>query len=79
MESKDQLLIDGREKVGLKKSKNPKAFINYSKTIDGNYENLGTYNPRNKKRVLIVFDDMVADIKSNKKLGPTDFISKSYF
>ena len=29
-ESKYQLLINGREKVGIKTLKNPKAFINYS-------------------------------------------------
>ena len=39
-ESKYQLLINKREKVGIKKFKNPKAFINYSQTIDDVYENL---------------------------------------
>ena len=33
-ESKYQLLIKGREKVGIKKWKNSKAFIHYSQTID---------------------------------------------
>ena len=33
-ESKYQLLINGREKVRIKKLKNPKAFIDYSKTVD---------------------------------------------
>ena len=28
------------------------------------------YNPTKKKRVLIVFDDMIADMESNKKLSP---------
>ena len=28
------------------------------------------YNPRKKRRVLIVFDDMIADMESNKKLSP---------
>ena len=31
--SKYQLLINGREKVGIKKLKNSKAFIDYSQTI----------------------------------------------
>ena len=31
------------------------------------YENLEDYNPAKKIRVLIVFDDMIGDIKSNKK------------
>ena len=33
-ESKYQLLINGREKVGIENLKNPKAFIDYSQTID---------------------------------------------
>ena len=44
-ESKYQLLINGREKVGIENLKNPKAFIDYSQTIDDVYENLEDYNP----------------------------------
>ena len=64
------MLINGREKVETKKLRNSKAFINYSQTIDDVYENLEDYNPTEKRRVLIVFDDMIADIESNKKLSP---------
>ena len=39
-ESKYQLLINRREKVGIENLKNPKAFIDYSQTIDDVYENL---------------------------------------
>ena len=39
-ESKYQLLLNGREKVGIKTLKNPKAFIDYSQTTDDVYENL---------------------------------------
>ena len=74
--------------------KNPKTFIDYSETIDEVYENLENYNPTNKRRVLIVLDDTIADMESNKKLNPivTElflrrrkrnisfvFIPKSYF
>ena len=31
------------------------------------YENIGLYNPNRKRKVLIVFDDMIADIMTNKK------------
>ena len=51
-EPKYQLLINAREKVGIKKSKNLKAFTDYSQTIDDVYENLKEYNPTKKKRVL---------------------------
>ena len=63
----NQLFINGRENVGIKILKNPKAFIDYSQTIDDVYENLEDYNLKKKKKMLIVFDDMIADMKSNKK------------
>ena len=63
------MLINRREKVGIKKSKIPKAFIHYSQTIDDVYENLEDYNPTMKRKVLIVFDDMIADMEANKKLN----------
>ena len=66
LESKYQLLINGREKVGNEILKNPKSFINYSQIIDDVYENLEDYNPTNIRRVLIVFDDMIVDMESNK-------------
>ena len=48
----------------------PKAFIDYLQTIDDVYENLEVYNPTKERRVLIVFDDMIAVMESNKKLSP---------
>ena len=68
-ESKYQLLSNGREKVRIKKLKNPKAFIDYSETINDVYENLEDYNPTKKRKLFIVFDDMIADIESNEKLN----------
>ena len=69
-ESKYQLLINGREKVGTKKQKKPKAFIDYSQIIDNVYENLEDYNPTKKRKVLILFDYMTADMEANKTLSP---------
>ena len=69
-ESKYQLLINGREKVRIKTLKNPKAFIDYSQTIDEFLKNLEEYNPTKKRRVLIVFHNMIAEMESNKKLSP---------
>ena len=66
-ESKYQLLINGKEKVGIENLKCPKAFIDYSQTIDNVYENLEDYNQTKKRRVLIVFDDVIADTESNNK------------
>ena len=63
-ESKYQLLINEREKVGIKKTKNLKAFI------DDFYENLEDYNPTKKRKLLVVFNDMTTRMESNRTLSP---------
>ena len=44
LESKYQLLINRGDKVGIKKLRNPKAFIDFSQTIDVVYEKLEDYS-----------------------------------
>ena len=34
------------------------------------YKNIEEYNPNKKRKILMAFDDMIADILSNKKLNP---------
>ena len=53
------MLINEREKVGIKDLKNPNAFIDFSETADDGYENMENYNPTKKRRVLKMFDDMI--------------------
>ena len=43
------------------------AFIECSDTMDDVYENINDYNPIRKRKKLIVFDDMIADIMTNKR------------
>ena len=69
-ESKCQFLINGREKIGIKTLKNSKEFTDYSQTIDYVYENLEDHNPTKKRKVLIVFDDIIVGMESNKKIKP---------
>ena len=38
--------------------------------MDDIYKNIEEYNPNKNKKLLIVFDDMIADMLSNKKLNP---------
>ena len=64
-ESKYESLLKGREKVGIKQTKNQNAFNDYSLTTDDLHENFEDYNPT--KKVLIVFDDMIIDMKAHKK------------
>ena len=35
--------------------------------MDDVYNNIGDYNPKRSRKILIVFDDTIADIKTNKK------------
>ena len=37
--------------------------------MDDIYRNIDKYNPNKKRKTLIVFDDMIADMLSNKKLN----------
>ena len=64
------MLITGSKKVGIEDFKNPNTFNDYSQTIDDVYENLEDCNPTKKRGVLIVFDDMIADLEYNKILNP---------
>ena len=34
------------------------------------YKDIEEYNPDKKRKILIVFDDMIAEMLSNKKLNP---------
>ena len=54
--------------MGIKKLKNPKAFIECSQTVDDVYENLEDYNLTMERKVLIVFDNMIADMEAIKNL-----------
>ena len=38
--------------------------------MDDIYENIIEYNPNTKRKILIVFDDMIADMLSNKQIDP---------
>ena len=65
--SKYEYLIKIRENAGIKHLNHSKAFIKFSNTMNGVYENIDNYNPNRKRKMLIVFDDMIADIMTNKK------------
>ena len=67
-EPKYQLLIKKREQAGIKDLKDPTDFIEYSNNIDDIYDDINDYNKKKSKRnVLIVFDDMISHVMSNKK------------
>ena len=93
-EDKYQYLINKRGNVGLKHFNDPKAFIEYSNDLHDVYKNIDNYNLSKENKILIVFDDMIADMITNKKLNSVVtelfikcrklnislvFISQSYF
>ena len=93
-EAKYQYLINKRESVGINHFKDPEAFIEYSNDMRNVCKNINYYNPNKENKILIVFDDMIADMIHNKKLISIvselfirrrklnislDFITQSYF
>ena len=66
-EPKYEFLIKRFEDLGIKHLNYSIAFIECFNTIDDVYENVDDYNPNRKRKVLIVFDDMIAGIMTNKK------------
>ena len=51
-----------RKRTGLKHFNDSKAFIEYSNDMDGIYKSTEEYNPNKKRNILIVFNNMIADI-----------------
>ena len=66
-EPKYKVLIKKREDEGIKHLNDPNAFIECSNTMDDVYENVNYYNLSRKRKNLIVFDDTIADIMTNKR------------
>ena len=60
-EVKYQLLINKRESTGLNHLNDFKIFMEYSNDMDDIYKNIEEYNPNKKHKILIVFDDLIAD------------------
>ena len=68
-EVKYQYLIKKHEKTGLKEHEEAKSLFDYSDNMQDDYKNIEEWNSDRKHKVLIAFDDKIADIISNKKLS----------
>ena len=68
-EAKYQFLINKRESTGLKHFNDLKPFIEYSNDMQDVYKNNDEHNIDKERKILIVFDDMIADMINNKKLN----------
>ena len=69
-EPKYEYLIKKHEDAGIKHLNNPNAFIECSNTMDDVYDNINDCNSNRRRKILIVFYDMIADIMTNKKFKP---------
>ena len=92
-EPKYKLLIDKIEKAGINFNNDPNAFIEYSNSMDDILSDIEDYNKKRKRKVLIIFDDMVSHVMSDKKaqqilkdlyircrkLNISLFLTQSYF
>ena len=67
-EAKYQFLINKRQSAGLKHLNNPKAFIEHPNDMQDVYKNIEEHDQDKERKILIVFDDMIADMVNNKKL-----------
>ena len=63
-ESKYEFLIKKHTDVGTNDFNDPNAYIECSNTMNDVYENIDDYNPSRKRKILIIFDDRIADIMS---------------
>ena len=77
-EAKYQHLIDKHEKVGLNHFDDPGALTEHSSYMQDVYKNIEEYNLGKKRKVLIVFDGMIADITNNKKFNKTPIVTELF-
>ena len=66
-EPKYEFIIKKRKEVEVKYCNDPNTFIECSNTVDDVYQNIDDYSPNRKRNIVVVFDDMIADIMTNKK------------
>ena len=66
--AKYQFLINKRESTVLKNLNYSKSLVEYANDMDNIYKNIEKYNLNKKRKILTVFDDMIADLLSNKKI-----------
>ena len=62
------LLSNNGKVVGINHFNDSRAFIKYLNDINCIDENIEEYNLNKESKVLILFDDMVVDMSSSKKL-----------
>ena len=70
MKQNINFLISKQKSTGSKHFNDFNTFVEYSYDMDDINKNIEEYNPNKKRKILIVFDDMIADMLNNKKTYP---------
>ena len=60
------MLINKREKAGIKFNDDPNAFIECSNSMDDVLSNIEDYNKKRRRKVSIIFDDIISHVMSDK-------------
>ena len=66
-EPKYKFLIGKREQAGINFNNDPTAFIEYSNSMNDIFSKIENYNPMRRRKILIIFDDTVFHVMSDKK------------
>ena len=66
-EPKYEILIKKRKDAGIKHLNDPNAFSECSNMMDDVYKNINDCNSNRKRKILSIFDDMIADIMANTR------------
>ena len=66
-EPKSKFLINKKEQAGIKNLNDTAAFIEYSNTMYDILDNIEDYNKKSKRKIIIIFDDMISHVISDKK------------
>ena len=61
------MLINTREKAEINFNNDPNAFIEYSNSVVDILSDIEDYNKKRKRKVLIIFDDIISHVMSDKK------------
>ena len=93
-EPKYHFLVEKCKDAVIKNLGDPSTFTEYANTMDYVYSTINDYNPKNKRKILFVFDYMIPDIMTNQKFKTINkelfircrklhislvFITQSYF
>ena len=66
--AKYQFLINKTENIGLKHFNDSKAFIEYTNNMQDVYKNIDEFNTCKERKILLFFDDLIADVINYKNL-----------